>query len=50
MYSVKKTVNIKLPDAIIAATAISLNLTLITRNTKDFQQIEDLKTIIPYTI
>jgi hypothetical protein len=46
----RKLYNIKLPDAIIAATAISLNLTLITRNIKDFQQIEDLKTINPYTI
>lgn len=46
----RKLHHIKLPDAIIAATAISLNLTLITRNTKDFQQIEGLKTINPYTI
>lgn len=39
---------IKLPDAIIAATAIVNNLTLITRNTKDFMNIKDLKLLNPY--
>lgn len=33
----RKTNKIKLPDAIILATAIENNLQLITRNTKDFE-------------
>src|SRR4051812_39582986 len=39
---------IKLPDAIIAATALAHNLTLISRNTKDFEKIEGLKTLNPF--
>ena len=35
----------KLPDAIIAATAIAHNLTLITRNTNDFKGIDNLKVL-----
>lgn len=38
----RKNHKIKLPDAIIAATALAYNLTLITRNIRDFQQITDL--------
>jgi predicted nucleic acid-binding protein len=34
---------IKLPDAIIAATALVHQLTLLTRNTKDFEKISGLK-------
>jgi predicted nucleic acid-binding protein len=45
-----KSHKIKLPDAIIAATAIINNLTLITRNTKDFKNIENLKLINPFEI
>ena len=41
---------IKLPDAIIAATAIENNLTLISRNLKDFDKIVELKIINPYEI
>lgn len=40
----------KLPDAIIAATAIVYDLILITRNTKDFGSIEGLKVIDPWKI
>jgi predicted nucleic acid-binding protein len=39
---IRKNHKIKLPDAIIAATAISLDLTLLSRNTSDFNKIEDL--------
>jgi predicted nucleic acid-binding protein len=46
----RKKNKIKLPDAIIAATAISQNLTLITHNTKDFMKIEGLKVIDPYNL
>lgn len=36
-----------LADAIIAATALHYDLTLITFNTKDFEFIEDLKYLTP---
>ncbi len=39
---------IKLPDAIIAATAIILDLPLVTRNVNDFQNIINLKLINPF--
>jgi predicted nucleic acid-binding protein len=38
---------IKLPDAVIAASAILNNLVLITRNVRDFQEIDDLILINP---
>ncbi|MBC6108877.1 type II toxin-antitoxin system VapC family toxin [Pedobacter fastidiosus] len=41
---------IKLPDAIIAATAVVHNLTLITRNTADFNKIETLEILNPWDI
>ncbi|GGE54955.1 hypothetical protein EV200_102622 [Pedobacter psychrotolerans] len=41
---------IKLPDAIIAATAIVNNLTLITRTTSDFKKIADLEFLNPWDI
>ena len=37
-----------IPDAIIAATAISTNSVLITRNTKDFEKIDGLQVKSPY--
>lgn len=40
----------KLPDAIIAATAIVHNLTIITRNKADFEKIMALNIIDPYNI
>jgi predicted nucleic acid-binding protein len=46
----RKSYKIKLPDAIIAATAISYGLTLVTRNTKDFKNIPGLKVINPYEL
>ena len=48
--SIRKIKKIDLPDAIIAATAIEYNFTLITRNINDFQNIEGLKLINPYEI
>ncbi len=41
---------IKLPDAIIAATAIANSLTLITRNTKDFEAITGLVLLNPFEL
>ena len=48
--SLRKKRKIKLPDAIIAATALVYNLTLISRNTKDFDGIEGLQFINPYDL
>lgn len=45
---IRKKYNIKLPDAIIAATAIVYGLSLVTRNEKDFTQIEGLSIINPF--
>lgn len=39
---------LKLPDAIIAATALHLRLTLITRNMKDFKQVNGLALLNPF--
>jgi predicted nucleic acid-binding protein len=39
---------LKLPDAIIAATAIVYDLTLITHNTNDFKTIPNLKITDPH--
>lgn len=41
---------IKLPDAIIAATAINFNLTLLTRNVSDFRNINGLDVINPWEV
>ena len=39
---------IKIPDAIIAATALHHQLVLATRNTDDFKEIEGLAYINPF--
>jgi len=41
--------SIKIPDAIIAATALTHHLTLITRNASDFKEIPDLPIENPFT-
>ena len=46
----RKTHKIKLPDAIIAATAIVYEFTLITRNLRDFKKIDGLKIINAWDI
>jgi predicted nucleic acid-binding protein len=43
-----KQTKIKLPDAIIAATALIEDFTLITRNIADFKKIPDLKLLYPW--
>ena len=48
--SLRKTYKIKLPDAIIAATALVYGLTLISHNTSDFKNIKGLKLIDSYNI
>lgn len=46
----RKEHRIKLPDAIIAASALIADLPLMTRNTKDFQQNEGLRLLNPHEI
>ena len=41
----RATVNIKLPDAIIAATALSTGTPLVTRNVKDFKNVSGLEIV-----
>ena len=45
---IRKFHKIKLPDAIIAATAILYNLTLVTRNIDDFKKIPGLNVLNPF--
>jgi len=45
----RKNYPIKLPDAIIASTAITYNLILVTRNLADFKRIEGLNYVDSYT-
>ena len=45
---IRRAYRLKLPDAIIAATAAVHELTLITRNTSDFQKIREIKAIDPH--
>jgi len=40
VIDIRRNYSVKLPDAIIAATAIFKNYTLVTRNTKDFEELE----------
>lgn len=44
----RRGIGLELPDAIIAATALTTDATLITRNIKDFQKIKGLKIEKPY--
>lgn len=48
--AIRKSKKIKLPDAIIAATALVYGLVLISRNTSDFKNIEGLQVIDPYSL
>ena len=46
---IKRTSKIKLPDAVIAATAIVHDFTLISRNDDDFRKVPGLKYINPFS-
>lgn len=48
--AIRKQYKLKLPDAIIAATTIVHNLTLLTRNLKDFRGIANLTVVDPHTL
>jgi len=41
---------IKIPDAIIAATALVYDLSLVSHNNKDFKSIQGLTVIDPYNL
>lgn len=43
----RKSTKIKLPDAIIAATAYTYGITLLTSNVKDFKNIDNLSLLNP---
>lgn len=47
---IRKTNKIKTPDAIIAATAMIFDYTLITSNTGDFKKITNLKLLDPFLV
>ena len=45
---IKQNVKMDAPDAIIAATALRYELTLVTRNEKDFKKVEGLNLYNPF--
>lgn len=45
---IKKRVNIKLADAVIAATALVNDLSLVTRNIDDFKLLDELIIVNPF--
>jgi len=48
--NIRRDKKVKTPDALIAATAIANDYTLISNNDKDFKSIKGLKYINPYGI
>lgn len=47
---VRQRVRLKLPDAIIAATALLHDLKVVTRDTKDFKKVPGLTVVNPFDI
>ncbi|MCU0400907.1 MAG: type II toxin-antitoxin system VapC family toxin [Algoriphagus sp.] len=47
---IRKAFGIKVPDAIIAASALILNQPLLTHNLKDFKNVEGLKILDPLNL
>jgi len=47
---IRQKQKIKVPDAVIASTALVNGLILVSRNTKDFKNIPELETVNPYDI
>lgn len=47
---IRKSTKLKLPDAIIAATAIEFDLILLTSNVSDFNKIPSLNFINPFIV
>ena len=47
---IRQKQKIKLPDTVIASTALVNGMTLVSRNIKDFKNVPDLDVINPYDI
>jgi predicted nucleic acid-binding protein len=47
---IKKRVNIKLADAVIAATALFNDFSLVTRNIDDFKMLDELSVVNPFDL
>ena len=47
---IRRNFRVKTPDAIIAATALTHKLTLITNNEKDFKSVEGLRLLNPFNL
>ncbi len=48
--NIRKSTGLKIPDAIIAASALALDLPLLTNNLKDFQKVDFLKILDPMNL
>jgi hypothetical protein len=48
--SLRSSYQIKLPDAVIAATAMTHNLKLMTRNRADFERVAGLSIVNPFIV
>jgi predicted nucleic acid-binding protein len=48
VIDIRSRINIKLPDAIVAATALTCGLPLMTRNLEDFKRIPGLQLVSPF--
>lgn len=42
---IRRQTNLKLPDALIAATAVLHGLPVVTANARDFERVEQLKVV-----
>ena len=47
---IRRSVRIKIPDALVAATALIYEANLLTRNTGDFKNVPDLSVLDPATM
>lgn len=47
---IRRKYKLKLPDAVIAATAVVMNLSLVTHNISDFNGINGLKLVDSYSL
>ncbi len=45
---IRKSYNLKIPDAVISATALENDFVLVTRNAKDFSRVKELKIYNPF--
>jgi predicted nucleic acid-binding protein len=48
--AIRQARKLKTPDALIAATALANDLTLVTRNITDFMKVEGLRTANPWEL